>query len=65
MYLKEDFCVACLAIPLAFIGAGVTTYSNSQRKYKYMKKVSLIGLIFTGISLVVGLMYYSRCNNCR
>ena len=63
--IKEDFCGACLAIPLAFAGVGVTSYGNSQKKYKYGKKIVLGGLVFTFISLIVAIYFYFKFNNCR
>ena len=46
--VKEGFCGACMAIPLAFAGIGASAYgsSGSRRNHKSSKKWSLrIGII--------------------
>ena len=64
----ENFCGACLAVPLAFAGVGASAYgaSNSRSKYKKQKKIALwIGIITIVISLIIGIYYLFSCQNCR
>lgn len=62
----ENFCGACVAIPLAFAGVGVGTYGfNSRKKYKQGKKIAFWGFFISFISLLVALYFYFSCNNCR
>ena len=66
--IKEDFCGACLAIPLAFAGVGASAYgtSSSRGKYKKQKLIILIsGIVSIVISLVIAIYYMSTCSNCR
>jgi hypothetical protein len=56
---KEPFCGACLAVPLAFIGVGASSYGNSsKKKHKTMKKITLwSGVVVTAISLFIAAYY--------
>ena len=37
--VKEGFCPACLTIPIAFAGIGISSYgSNSRKSHKLKKK---------------------------
>jgi Na+-driven multidrug efflux pump len=64
---KENFCGACVAIPLAFAGVGASAYgANSKDSYKKRKKYMLWGGVLTiVISLIIAIIYMSTCNNCR
>ena len=62
----EEFCGACIAIPLAFAGIGVGAYGcNSRKKYKQGKKVAILGFSITFISLIVMAYFYFTCSTCR
>lgn len=64
--VKENFCGACLAIPLAFTGAGIGTYGSSRKNYKNSKKMQFWGFFICLISLLVMCYFYFRkCNSCR
>ena len=64
--IKEGFCAACLTIPFAFAGIGVSAYgSNSRKSHKYRKKIAIIGFIISFISIIAGLYFYFKCSECR
>jgi hypothetical protein len=45
---KENFCTACLTVPLAIAGSGMSIYgTNSTGKQKKTKKILLISGIIT------------------
>jgi len=66
---KEDFCGACLAVPLAFAGVGASAYGakkSSRGKYKIQKKCALWGgIIAIVISLIIACYYLRTCKDCR
>lgn len=57
--IKEDFCPACLIVPMAFVGAGSAVGSGSMGKSnKKMRGIMLwISIITFSISLL-GYLYY-------
>lgn len=62
----EEFCGACVAIPLAFAGIGVGAYGcNSRKKHKHAKKMAFWGFLVAFISLIVMAYFYFTCSNCR
>lgn len=62
----EEFCGACIAIPMTFAGIGVGAYGcNSRKKYKHGKKMAFWGFLIAFISLLVTIYFYSTCSNCR
>jgi hypothetical protein len=64
--IKENFCGACLSIPLAFAGIGVSSYgSNSSKSHKTKKKIIKIGLVISVISIIIGFYFYLSCKECR
>ena len=65
--VKEEFCGACLAVPLAFAGVGASAYGASSRgKYKTGRKASLwIGIITIIISVIIAIYYLCKCETCR
>ena len=67
---KEFFCPACISIPLAFVGVGVSAYgaSGSKKSHKKQKKIALlIGIITIIISIfiIIYFLWISKCENCR
>lgn len=61
---REDFCGACVALPLAFIGAGASQYSSSKVAYKTRQRILFWGMISTALLLLVTLWYYQKCDSC-
>lgn len=63
--IKEEFCGACAAIPVALVG-GVIASSSQNSNYKKNKKIILwIGVSITVISLLVAVYFLLQCKNCR
>ena len=68
--IREDFCGACLAVPLAFAGVGASAYGSggSRKKHKSQKKIAmLVGIIsiLVSIGVAVYYLYIKDCSNCR
>ena len=67
--IRENFCGACIAIPLALVGAGTSVYSaSSKKKYKTQKKVIFwTGIAITLISLliIVYFVWIKKCKDCE
>ena len=62
--IKEDFCGACAAIPIALVGGAIASSQSSN--YKKNKKIILwIGVSITVISLLVAIYFLLQCKNCR
>jgi len=66
--VKEEFCGACLAIPIALVGIGASRYeSNSRIEYKKQKKwIFYGGVIVITISILI-IIYYiwiKKCSTC-
>jgi nitrate/nitrite transporter NarK len=64
--IKEDFCPACLAIPLAFVGAGAAAAGGTiSDKHKKWKKTLLVSGILTLLMCVaLGIYYLMNKDNC-
>lgn len=66
---KEDFCIACAAIPMAMAGAGASAYGANQKgSHKKMKDIMLWGgLAVTAISVLIAIyfLFIRKCKNCR
>jgi len=67
--IKEDFCPACVAIPLAMLGAGVSAgnskYNKNYRKYKNI--ICIISIIMTLFAFFIGIYFLfikKDCNKC-
>jgi hypothetical protein len=67
--VKEDFCPACAAIPLAMLGAGVSAgnsnYNKNYRKYKNI--ICIFSLLITFIVFFIGIYFLfikKDCNQC-
>jgi uncharacterized membrane protein YsdA (DUF1294 family) len=65
---KENFCGACITVPLAMAGAGVGAIGANQKgQHKKRKKYILItgisiSLIFTIISVYI--LFIKKCDTC-
>lgn len=67
--VKEGFCGACMAIPLAFAGIGASAYgsSGSRNNHKKQKKWALwIGIISVLLSIFIAVYYLfiKKCTDC-
>ena len=63
---REDFCGACVAIPLAAVGTGVAGLGAKKGNYGKRKKIILwVGVAVTLISLGVAIYFLTRCKECR
>ena len=66
--VRENFCGACLAVPMAFVGVGATAYGadGSKGKHKDLKKTMLIvGILSILISAAVAIYFLKFCKKCR
>jgi uncharacterized membrane protein YjfL (UPF0719 family) len=63
--VNEEFCGACLAIPVALTGLGVGTYGSTSKKHKNSKKMAFWGFLIGGIALIITLIFYFRCSTCH
>jgi lipoprotein signal peptidase len=58
--VKEDFCPACLTIPLAFAGAGTAFGSHNKAKYKWAMWITIISVVLT-----IYFIYVKKCTTCK
>lgn len=67
MDTNEPFCMACLAVPFAFAGAGTSAYGAKGNHRKKKKIVFWIGVSLTLISLLIALYYLfiAKCSECE
>jgi uncharacterized membrane protein YjfL (UPF0719 family) len=68
--IKEDFCAACLTIPLAFTGASLSAYgASSNGSHKKLKKILLwsgVGTVLLSLLIIIYVYYIKKdCTNCR
>lgn len=59
--IKENFCGACLTIPLAFASAGTAFGAEKKAKLKQW------AIVFTVVSLLltVYFVYIKKCKTCK
>lgn len=66
---KEGFCGACIAAPLAMVGAGASVYgASSKKKHKNTKKIILwVGISVTVLSVLIVIYYLwiKKCSDCE
>jgi len=64
---KEDFCGACISIPVAIAGASLAGASTKASKNNKKKKRTMffVGITITILALIVGLIYLKKCKSCR
>lgn len=63
---REDFCGACVAIPLAIVGTGAVGVGTTKGGYGKRKKIIMfVGVAVTLISLAVAIYFLTRCKDCR
>lgn len=67
--IVENWCGACLSLPLAFVGVGASAYGASSRgAHKKQKKIALwtgIVSIIISISIAVYYLWIKKCSDCR
>jgi hypothetical protein len=61
---KEDFCGACVAVPLAMAGLGAAAGSDLQSKKKWKKVIFFSGIAISLISIGVAIWYLAYCKSC-
>jgi hypothetical protein len=66
---KEDFCGACLAVPVALIGTSATVAgTNTKGSHKKSKKYLLwsgIASIVLSVLIAVYFLWIKKCSDCR
>ena len=64
---REDFCGACVAAPLAVVGAGVAGAGVKKKgSHNKSKKIMLWGGISLAVvSILVTIYFWTRCKSCR
>jgi len=65
--VKENFCGACVSIPLSLAGSAIGSYSAKVHKYQKNKNLEfLIGMLFTFITFSIGyyFLYVKECSEC-
>ncbi len=61
--IREDFCPACVAVPLAMAGVG-TGKSASGKQSVFSKIIFWLSIIITILSIIVAIWYFTRCEEC-
>ncbi len=63
--IKEDFCGACLAVPLALAGAGASISGvNRKGSYRKSKRILLWGGIISIIASIAIAYYFLKIKKC-
>jgi hypothetical protein len=62
--IRENFCGACMAIPLALAGTGIKSMSNQDTK-KSRIIMLVIGILLLVLSSGIFIWYMRTCNECR
>jgi len=66
--IKEEFCGACLALPVAIAGAGVAGVGSKKGtdSHKKTKQIMLwSGIALTVLSIIIAFIYMKSCKECR
>tara|TARA_Y100000389_G_C17420770_1_gene496575 strand:- start:517 stop:732 length:216 start_codon:yes stop_codon:yes gene_type:complete len=64
--VKEDFCGACLAVPLAMAGAGTAVGTSDYKNKKKWKKILFVGgIVVAVISIIIAVWYLRTCKSCK
>ncbi len=66
---KEEFCSACVTIPLAFAGTGLSAYGgttkSTEENRQNKKLIFWIGFIVALISIILSIYFLVTCKTCR
>jgi hypothetical protein len=64
--IRESFCGACIAAPLAALGAG-SAAAGSKGNFKKGKKILLwggLGMVILSILVAIYFLYIKKCDKC-
>lgn len=63
--IKEEFCAACVAVPMALVGTGASA-AGAQSKRKYRKWLLWGGLatVLLSVFITVYVMWIRKCDEC-
>jgi hypothetical protein len=69
---KEDFCLACLAAPMALFGAGsafasssMSSKDKSKKKKQILFWMSIGTIIVSAILFIIWLIIRKNCTSCK
>lgn len=63
--IREDFCGACVALPLAFAGAGTATATSGDNTSNGSSKIFFWSVVISIISLIATIYFLKRnCKTC-
>lgn len=62
---KEEFCAPCLAVPLAFGGAGGAAFSETISNPKTKNWILGISIVVFLISVAIFIYFRVRCKTCK
>jgi lipoprotein signal peptidase len=61
MDIRENFCGACVTVPLAFMGAGAAFSAEKKAKIqKWAIILTILSIIFT-----IYYIYFKKCSSCK
>ena len=65
--IKEPFCAACLAVPLAMAGAGTAGAGSTQKNKNAKKWMMWGGIAVSVISILIAIyfLWIKKCESCR
>lgn len=59
---KENFCGACVAVPVAMVGSSMGVSSSKKKNNKTFISICIV---ITIISILIAIYYLKTCNDCR
>jgi hypothetical protein len=66
---RENFCGACLAVPLAMVGVGVgaagATTKGSHQRTKKVLLWSGVATVIISLLIAIYFLYIKKCSSCR
>ena len=64
--IKENFCGACMAAPIAMVGSSVAISKKNKRNKRKSNKIFICTCVFiTLLSIILTVYYLKTCNECR
>jgi hypothetical protein len=64
MESKEEFCSACLSIPIALAGGVAAKGSGGTRKKNHMLMIVSIISFFISLFIAMYYLYFKKCKEC-